>query len=37
MGPWSRSARLPILGGSFEDEGLRGVVLPGGADWQTER
>lgn len=28
---------IPILGGSFEGKDIRGVVLPGGADWQTER
>ena len=25
---------VPILGGTFEGEGLGGEVLPGGADWQ---
>jgi hypothetical protein len=28
---------IPILGGTFQGERLRGVVLPGGADWQTVR
>jgi hypothetical protein len=28
---------IPIMGGSFRGEKIRGVVLPGGADWQTER
>jgi hypothetical protein len=28
---------IPITGGSFEGPGIRGVVLPGGADWQTDR
>ena len=27
----------PILGGSFEGERLKGVVLPGGADWVLNR
>jgi hypothetical protein len=26
---------VPILGGTFEGPGLRGRVLPGGADWQV--
>ena len=25
---------VPVLGGTFEGENLRGTVLPGGADWQ---
>ena len=32
-----RKRYIPIVGGTFEGEKLRGVVLPGGADWQTER
>ncbi len=28
---------IPITGGSFQGDKLRGTVLPGGADWQTER
>jgi hypothetical protein len=28
---------IPIAGGSFEGPGLRGRVLPGGADWQIIR
>lgn len=28
---------IPITGGSFQGPALRGVVLSGGADWQTER
>lgn len=35
--PSGRRRYIPILGGSFEGEKIRGVVLPGGADWQTER
>jgi hypothetical protein len=26
---------IPITGGTFEGPGLKGKVLPGGADWQT--
>jgi hypothetical protein len=26
---------IPITGGTFEGPGLRGKVVPGGADWQT--
>ncbi len=35
--PSGRRRYIPILGGTFEGAGIRGVVLPGGADWQTER
>lgn len=28
---------VPILGGTFEGSGMRGRVLPGGADWQIVR
>ncbi|MBN2069029.1 MAG: DUF3237 family protein [Opitutales bacterium] len=28
---------IPIRGGHFEGAGMKGEVLPGGADWQTER
>ncbi|MBE2215561.1 MAG: DUF3237 family protein [Opitutaceae bacterium] len=35
--PSGRRRYIPILGGTFEGESMRGVVLPGGADWQTER
>jgi hypothetical protein len=28
---------IPISGGSFEGPGIRGVVLPGGADWNLRR
>ncbi len=27
---------IPITGGTFEGEQLRGSVLPGGADWSTQ-
>jgi hypothetical protein len=25
---------IPILGGTFEGPAVRGIVVPGGADWQ---
>jgi hypothetical protein len=28
---------IPITGGRFSGEGIRGEVMPGGADWQTRR
>lgn len=28
---------IPILGGTFAGEGMEGVILPGGADWQLVR
>lgn len=35
--PAGRRRYIPILGGSFQGEKLRGTVLAGGADWQTDR
>jgi len=35
--PGGRRRIIPILGGSFEGSGLKGRVLPGGADWQIVR
>lgn len=35
--PHGHRRYIPITGGTFEGAKLRGVVLPGGADWQTER
>ena len=35
--PGGRRRIVPILGGSFEGSGMRGRVLPGGADWQIVR
>lgn len=32
--PAGRRRIVPILGGTFEGPGIRGRVLPGGADWQ---
>lgn len=32
--PRGRRRMVPIVGGRFEGPGLRGRVLPGGADWQ---
>jgi hypothetical protein len=39
IGPSSQGIRrlIPITGGSFEGPRVRGVVVPGGADWQLER
>ncbi len=39
VGPSSRGLRrvVPILGGSFEGPRLKGIVVPGGADWQYVR
>jgi hypothetical protein len=28
---------IPITGGRFSGDGIRGEVMPGGADWQTRR
>ncbi len=28
---------IPITGGTFEGKGMRGKVIPGGADWQITR
>lgn len=36
-GPRGVRRMVPILSGSFEGPRLRGLVLPGGADWQTVR
>ena len=35
--PGGRRRIIPIEGGRFEGPGLRGTVLPGGADWQIIR
>ena len=35
--PRGRRRVIPIEGGTFEGSGLRGTVLPGGADWQIVR
>ena len=35
--PRGRRRVIPITGGSFTGPNLRGVVLPGGADWQIVR
>ncbi len=39
VGPTATGVRryIPITGGTFSGKNFRGVVLPGGADWQTER
>jgi hypothetical protein len=36
-GPVGERRVVGILGGTFEGPGLRGEVLPGGADWQIVR
>ncbi len=35
--PKGKRRYIPITGGRFEGPKLKGEVLPGGADWQTER
>jgi hypothetical protein len=35
--PQGHRRYVPITGGTFEGAGLKGIILPGGADWQTER
>ena len=39
IGPSSHGTRryIPITGGTFSGPRIKGVVLPGGADWQTDR
>lgn len=39
QGTWEERRRriIPILGGTVEGARFRGLVLPGGADWQTIR
>jgi Protein of unknown function (DUF3237) len=35
--PGGHRRYIPITGGTFAGANLRGKVLPGGADWQTDR
>ncbi|WP_421852744.1 DUF3237 family protein [Novosphingobium sp.] len=35
--PYGERFLVPIIGGSFEGQDLRGRILPGGADWQLLR
>jgi Protein of unknown function (DUF3237) len=35
--PHGRRRIVPILGGTFSGPGIKGKVLPGGADWQIVR
>jgi hypothetical protein len=35
--PRGRRRIIPILGGTFQGPGIRGTVVPGGADWQIVR
>ncbi len=37
LSPMGERRMVPILGGSFEGPGLRGTVMPGGADRQIVR
>jgi hypothetical protein len=37
MAPLGERRVVSILGGTFEGAGMRGEVLPGGADWQIAR
>ncbi len=34
--PHGRQRYIPITGGTFHGPRVRGVILPGGADWQTD-
>src|SRR4051812_39114356 len=36
-GPRGTRVTVPIIGGSFEGDRLRGKVLPGGDDWTIKR
>ena len=36
-GPLGHRRYIPITGGTFHGSRIRGVVLPGGADWQLDR
>ncbi len=35
--PYGARNRIPITGGTFEGSRIKGVVLPGGMDWQLSR
>ena len=35
--PMGRRMIVPITGGTFDGERLRGTIEPGGADWMTQR
>jgi len=35
--PLGRRRYIPITGGTFQGPKIRGIILPGGADWQTDR
>lgn len=35
--PGGAARVIPITGGAFEGSGLKGAVMPGGADWQITR
>jgi Protein of unknown function (DUF3237) len=33
--PWGERRLVPIIGGHFDGPRMRGVIVPGGADWQV--
>ncbi len=35
--PYGRRNVIPIMGGVFEGPGIKGVIIPGGWDWQLTR
>jgi len=35
--PYGKRTMIPITGGTFEGPGIRGMVVPGGWDWQLAR
>ncbi len=35
--PYGERNIIPITGGTFEGPGIKGVILPGGWDWQLKR
>jgi hypothetical protein len=35
--PYGARTMIPITGGTFEGAGIRGIVVPGGWDWQLAR
>lgn len=35
--PFGKRVRIPITGGRFEGPKIKGMVVPGGADWQLVR
>jgi hypothetical protein len=35
--PLGMRRRVPIIGGTFEGPRIKGIIVPGGADWQLQR